>query len=154
SIKLPLAKRLNLSETRVGWLLSALNLALIPMMLLSGMLIDSIGVKGVLLVGALGTGAALFALALTSSFVSARLAILALGLGGACLSAGSNVLMPRVFFPGNEAASLNLGNVFFGLGALVTPALADFLITVLGYRRAVGLLAVVGLSPAVLAALA
>jgi fucose permease len=154
SIKLPLAKRLNLSEVRVGWLLSALNLALIPMMLVSGMLIDGLGVKGVLLVGALGTGSALFALAMTTNFAGIQVAILALGIGGACLSSGSSVLMPRVFFPGNEAASLNLGNVFFGLGALVTPALADFLIAALGYRRAVGLLAVLGLSPAVLAALA
>ena len=36
SLKLALAKRLNLGEGRVGGLLSALNAAVIPLMLLAG----------------------------------------------------------------------------------------------------------------------
>ena len=42
SLRPALAKRLNLSESRVDWLLSAFNLALIPMMLVSGLLSDQV----------------------------------------------------------------------------------------------------------------
>jgi fucose permease len=153
SIKLPLAKRLELNEVRVGGLLSALMLALIPLMLLSGILIDQLGVRGVLLVGSLVTALALFGLALSQTYAHALGAILVAGAGAACLSSGSSVLMPRAFFPDNLAASANLGNVFFGLGALVTPKLADFLIRGLGFRRALGLLAIGSLVPALLASL-
>ena len=47
-----------------------------------------------------------------------------------------------------EAASQNLGNVFFGLGALATPALADLLIRATDLRRTMGLIAVLCLLPA------
>src|SRR5438552_1939836 len=76
SIKLPLAKRLQLNEVRVGSLLSALMLALIPLMLLSGILIDQLGVRGVLLVGSLVTALALFGLALSQTYAHALGAIL------------------------------------------------------------------------------
>src|SRR6476620_1859607 len=57
-----LAERLNLRRGRVDGLLAALNLALIPMMLLSGTLIDTIGVRAVLIVGALICAVAVFGL--------------------------------------------------------------------------------------------
>ncbi len=60
--------------------------------------------------------------------------------------------MKQAFFPDNESASQNLGNVFFGLGALITPALVEALIRKLDYRRAMSLLAIVCLMPALLAA--
>src|SRR5205085_4826964 len=46
------------------------------------------------------------------------------------------------------------GNVFFALGALVTPVLTDILLRTLGFRRTAALLALASLVPAVLAALA
>lgn len=153
SIKLPLAKRLQLSETRVGGLVSALFLAFIPMMLISGMVIDKSGPRGVILVGSLLTAMALAGLALSETYTRALGAILLAGAGGACLSSGGSVLMPQAFFPDNIAASMNLGNVFFGLGALLTPTLADWLIRSLGYRRAISFLAVVSLLPALLASM-
>jgi len=47
SLRTVLAKRLNLSEARVDWLVAALNLALIPMMPVSGILCDELGAKSV-----------------------------------------------------------------------------------------------------------
>jgi fucose permease len=152
SIKLALAKRLVLSEDRVGGLLSALNLALIPMMLLSGILIDELGVRRVFVVGSLVTSVAIFALALSDTYLRALGAVLLAGAGAACLSTASTVIMPLAFFPDQAAASQNMGNVFFGLGALVTPALAEWLLRRLDFRRAVGILAVLCLAPALIAA--
>ena len=60
--------------------------------------------------------------------------------------------MRNALFPNGELASQNLGNVFFGLGALVTPALIGALLRRLDYRRAIGLLALFCLLPAGIAA--
>jgi fucose permease len=152
SLRTALGKRLNLSETRVDWLVAALNLALVPMMPVSGILCDELGVKPVFLVGSLVTALAVFALAVSDTSPRTLGAILLAGIGGACLSTGSSVLMSRAFFPDNEPASQNLGNVFFGLGALVTPALVAGLFRRLDYRRAVGFVALLCLLPAFIAA--
>lgn len=151
SIKLPLAKRLAIDETRIGGLVSALFFAIIPLMLLSGILIDRFGVKTVLVGGSLLTAIGLTMLALSRSYLNALGSVLLLGAAGACLSNGGTFLMPKAFFPENEAASLNLGNVFFGLGALVMPALAELLIGKIGFRWTLGLVAMLCLAPAVTA---
>jgi fucose permease len=153
SIKLPLAKRLGIDETRVGGLLAAFNLALIPMMLISGILIDQLGVRWMLVAGSLVTGLAMMSLAMSQTYFASLYSILLVGGGGACISTAAIKLMPRAFFGETHqpAASLNLGNVFFGLGALVTPTLADLLMRFLGFRRTMSLLGVICLVPAALA---
>lgn len=153
SIKLPLAKRLNVDEAKVGGQLSALNLALIPMMLFSGLLVDHFGVRWVLVGGSLLTSAAVAALAVSRTYTACLYALLLLGAGGACVSVGSIKLMPLAFFDQYPAASLNLGNVFFGLGALTMPPLTDLLNRRLGLRRTLSVVAVVCLVPAALALL-
>jgi fucose permease len=153
SIKLPLARRLQISEAKVGGLLSALFLAIGPMMLVSGILIDRWGVAGVLIASALICGVALSGLALCRNYASAVGAVAAVGVAVAGLSTASGVLMPEAFFPGRPAASLQIGNVFFGLGALLTPALTERLIRKLSYRKALFVLALIALAPAVTAAL-
>src|SRR5262245_50870865 len=76
SIKMSLAKRFDLSERRVGALLSALNLTLIPMVLLSGLLIDRVGVRAVLLGGSLLTALAIFSMSRSPSYNRALTAVL------------------------------------------------------------------------------
>jgi fucose permease len=152
SIKLPLAQRLGMDEARVGGLLSALNLAFIPMMLISGILVDQLGIRGVLLFGSLVSGLSVFALAMAQRYSACLLAILLIGAGGACVSTGAAKLMPAAFFNGqNPAAALNLGNVFFGMGALITPALAELLMGAIGFRRTLSVMAVLYLGPALAA---
>jgi FHS family glucose/mannose:H+ symporter-like MFS transporter len=148
SIKLPLAKRLDINETRVGGLLSMLTLALIPLMLLSGILIDTMPVRWVLVTGSLVLAVAVGLMAFSRNYGECLLAILLIGASGACLSTGSVRLMPEAFFPEHEAASFNLGNVFFGLGALITPTLLNLLMRGLGFRRALGIFALLCLAPA------
>jgi fucose permease len=155
-LKLKLAERLQIGEGRVGGLLAALNLALIPMMLVSGLLIDALGVRSVLVVGALVAAVAVFSLSLRRSYSAALACVLLLGAGSACLSTASVVLMarPETFgFHSNElAASINLGHVFVALGALMTPTLTDLLLRTLDFRKAVAVLALVCLVPAAAAA--
>jgi fucose permease len=153
AIRFLLAKQFSLSEGRVDWLLAAFNISLIPMMLLSGLLIDKLGVKNVLIFGSVLTALGVFLLAISGTGLRALGAILMAGAGGAGVSTGSTVLMRSAFFTANEAASQNLGNVFFALGALLTPSLAATLIERLQFRKALSLLALGCLLPACLAAL-
>lgn len=156
SLKLALAKRLALGEARIGGLMSALSFALIPMMLLSGVLIDQFNVKPVLIGGAIVTALAISSLALPLSYWSALGAAAFAGFGTAAVSTSAMVLMPeafRAFSHGNEANAVNLGCVFIALGSLVTPALADVLIRTLEFKRTVSILALLCLVPAVLAML-
>jgi fucose permease len=148
-----LAKRLNLSEGRVEWLLASMNLSLIPMMLISGLVIDHWEVKPVLIVGSIATSAAVLTLAMSETTGRVFGSILLLGAGGACLSTSSIVLMLRAFDEAHPGAAQNLGNVFFAAGALVSPMLAGRLLERFQYRRALTMLAVVCLLPALLAAL-
>jgi fucose permease len=151
-LKLALAKRLELGEGRVGALLSVLNLALLPMVLLCGVLLDRWGPRAVMILGSLVLCLAVLALSARLSRNGALAAVLAAGLGGAAVATASMVLMPRAFFPGEPSASLNLGNVFVALGALVAASLADVLLRTTDLKRALGVFAFVCLVPGVAAA--
>ena len=155
SLKLALAKRLNLGEGEVARLLAALNAAVVPLMLLAGCLIDTLGVRIVLILGSLATALAVATLDLKSSYGRTFGSLLLAGLGSACVGAAALVLMPHAFFGVDRlaSASINLGCVFIALGALVTPVLSDVLNRLLEFRRTVGVLAVLCLAPALLAAL-
>ena len=48
SVKVPLARKLNIDEARVGGLVSVFGLTLIPMVLAAGFLVDSLGKQAVL----------------------------------------------------------------------------------------------------------
>src|SRR5437868_12368354 len=151
-LKLALAKRLELGEGRVGALLSVLNLALLPTVLLCGVLLDRVGIRAVMVLGSLVLALAVLALSARLSRNGALAAVLAAGLGGAAVATASMVLMPRAFFPGEPSASLNLGNVFVALGALVGASLADVLLRTTDLKRALGVFAFVCLVPGVAAA--
>src|SRR4051794_15208493 len=68
SVKLTLARQLKVGEGRIGGLLAALNLALIPMMLLTGFLIDRFGVAWVLGIGAMVMAGAIFTLSMSLTY--------------------------------------------------------------------------------------
>ncbi len=133
----------------------ALNVALVPLMLLAGLLCDFWGVRPVLIAGSFALAVSLFALSAAPAFGRAVPAILLAALGAALLTTGSVVLMPRALFGTDEtAASLHVGTVFFAFGALLAATLADVLFRVTDQRRALAFLALVCLVPAFLAAVA
>jgi fucose permease len=148
-----LAKRLVLAEGSADWLIGTFNLALIPMMILSGLAVDYFGAQVSAIAGSVVSALALFTLATADTYLRAQGAILLLGAGGAFLSTASSVLMVKAFFPENEAASQNMGNVFFGVGALLAPVLTHTLLNRLGYRRGLMFVAIIVLAPALAAAL-
>lgn len=154
SLKVALAKRVNLGEGRVGTLLTTLNLAVMPLMILSGVLVDLWSLTGAIIVGSLATALALFGLAVRPSYRGAFAAVFLAGLGSACLATASIVLMPDAFFgPRQTTAAFCLGASFFALGALLAPPLAGLLLGKLAWRKTLGLLAVLCLVPGLVAAI-
>jgi fucose permease len=152
-IRVPLAQRLGVSEARVDGLLTVLNLALIPMMLVSGLLIDKWGVEVMLIAGSLLAAVGVAFLAVSRTYFQALGSVLVVGASAPVVSTASIVLMPRAFFPDHLAASFNLGNVIFGLSALLTPTVGERVIRRWDLRRALLLLALLCVVPAALAGL-
>ena len=142
------------------WLL-ALNVAVIPLVLLSGVLLDIYGARAVLVVGSMMLAVALALLKPGTSFSEWAGAItgwlgpmLLAGLGASAVGAACTVLMPDAFFVSEEtSAGLNLGFVFLALGALLASVLADILLLRIGQRRTLSLFALLSLAPAFLGVL-
>src|SRR5262249_33903165 len=102
SLRPAIAKRLGWPEGKVDWLVASFNLALIPMMLLSGVAADHVGAQLTTVVGSLVSAVALFLLGRSDTYLRAQAAILLLGAGGSFLSTASTVTMLKAFFPESE----------------------------------------------------
>jgi fucose permease len=150
-MRLPLARQLGVDERRVGGLVALFALALIPLVVVSGLLIEPLGWRVILAVGSVLAATGLACLALSTGYTHAVASVLLIGAGAACLNTTSAVLMPAAFFSDSRAAALNLGTVFICLGALMTPAVADLLGRVLGFRGMLGALAAICVVPALFA---
>jgi fucose permease len=151
SVKLPLARRLGIDEARVGGLVSVFGFVMIPVILTAGFLTDRLGKQGVLIAGSALMALSLFLLARARSYPLALAAVVLLSAAWSLLVNVGNVLTP-VAFPGGTAYATNLANVFFGLGAFLTPLAAAFLVRKTSLPAALGLLGVLCLAPAALAA--
>ena len=148
SIKLKLAEQLNIDDAQVGRLISALMFSSMIFLLLIGPLTDLLGFKLIALVG-FGAGAVcVWMLASATTFNTAFIACLLLGGAAMCVNTVGNTLGPNVLFGGeNPAAASNLLNVFFGIGAFITPLIVVALLKTMGYKATVGLIGVILLVP-------
>lgn len=115
-----LRERAGLSLADSGTMFVALAVGLVTASVLAGPALDRLGKKPVL-----ATATALVVVALVAfEFVNAFAGLLALafvmGAGGSALVTGAHALIADLN-PGHRAAALNLLDLFFGLGAFVTP---------------------------------
>lgn len=153
-LKLALAERVHLGDGQIRRLLLALNIALIPLVLLSGVLLDIYGARPILVAGSAMLAVGLVSLSLRPSYPHAFVSLLLAGFGASSLGTASTVLMPHALFAAEEtAAALNLGYVFIALGALLTPVLADLLLEMIELRRTLAVFALLSLAPAFLGVL-
>ena len=126
-----LSTRLNFDLGRGGALFSFLYFPQIPMVFLAGPLIDRFGKKPILAGGFLLCAAALLGIAYAPSYAVLGALLVALGLGGSSAMSASNTLIPDLY-PKNPSSALNLGGVFFGLGAIFFPWLVVLMTARLG----------------------
>lgn len=126
SVKLPLARKLEIDEGKVGGLVSVFGFTLIPMVVAAGFLVDLLGQQAVLGGGFLLVIISLVILAQSRNYTTALLAVLVLGTGWSALVNVLNVTSPPAFVPPEElpqrmAYAMNMGDFIFGMGTFVTP---------------------------------
>ena len=150
SIKVTLARKLQIDEARIGGLVATFGFTLIPAMLAAGFLSDLFGRQPVTIAGALLFTASLVLFAHASAYWMVLVAVLLLSAGWAALI---NVVNPLSLpaFGGTEAYAINLGCFIFGIGAFITPLGVVFLVRRLQLRGTLLLLSVSGLVMAALA---
>ena len=149
SVKVSLARRLKIDESRVGGLVATFGFVMIPVVLMMGVLIDLLGKRTVLALGALLIAAALVVLARSKTYWQALLSVVLLSAGWAGLINVLNVLMPSAF-PGSHVYATNLGNTFFGVGAFLAPLVVMLLVRRLGFTPGSLVLAAFAVAPSVL----
>jgi len=115
-----LSARSGFDLARSGTLFSFLYFPQVPMVFLAGPLIDRFGKKLVLAAGFLVSAAALVGMAYAPSYAVLGVLLVMLGLGGSSAMAAANTLIPDLY-PQNPSSALNLGGIFFGVGAVFFP---------------------------------
>ena len=150
AFKLELTKALNIDDAQFGKLISALMLTSIFVVLAFGPLVDMFGYKPIAIMGFVLGSAAVLMLISSKSYSMAVFSCIVLGIGAMCLNLG-NTLIPMVLFKGNPTAASNFGNVFFGLGAFITPFLVAMLLSKMGYKGTGTIIAIILLIPVIFA---
>src|SRR5271165_6965774 len=118
-----LSARYHLTPKQNGTIAFCQALGLVAASLATGPLIDNQGKKAGLVLGLAVITAALVLLPRSRGFPHIAANLLLLGLGGGVIVTAANALASDVT-PDRRGTTLNLLNLFFGLGGLATPFIA------------------------------
>jgi fucose permease len=118
-----LSARFHLTPSQLGQIAFTQALGLIIASIGVGPLIDNEGKKIGLVLGLALITLALFALPQSKGFRSIMMYLFLLGLGGGIIVTAANALISDIS-QDRRASTLNLLNLFFGLGGLATPFLS------------------------------
>ncbi len=152
-IRLPLAKRLGMREARSRALPLVAAIVLMPALLLAGLTADWLDPEVLLIVGSLAAALATATLGMSQRMGAAIALLILLSVAGAALIVGATLLMPAALAPSNAVAAINLGHVFFAFGMIAGPPLVEALVAPFGFRKTLGVIALLCLAPAATMAL-
>lgn len=124
-----ISHRLVLTGGQNGLLAFLQGAGLIVAALSTGPLIDRYGLKCGVVFGLSLSAVSLLVLGSSPDFLIAATCVLGLGLGGGVTSTSTNAIGGSIGKQSERAATLNLLNMFFGLGGFITPFLASYLFT-------------------------
>ena len=120
-----LSKRFGLSTDQNGTIAMVQAIGLMIASLAVGPLIDNKGKKTGLVLGLALIAVALFILPQAPGYLGITLCMVLLGLGGGIIVTGANALVSDISEE-RRASTLNLLNLFFGLGGFATPFIGAF----------------------------
>jgi len=112
-----------LSPRQNGWIAGSQAVGLILSSLVAGPLIDYAGLKTGMVIGLALITCALFLLPLVRRFETLLVLLFILGAGGATVVASASALSGHID-EAHRGSVLNLTNLFFGVGGMLTPFLA------------------------------
>jgi fucose permease len=115
-----LRERAAITLSQSSWMFVALSSGLVLSSLVAGYLLDRFGKKVVLCTAVAAVVAALVLFEVFTGLAPMVLLAFILGAGGSATVTGGHALIADLN-PEHRAASLNLLDVFFGIGAFVTP---------------------------------
>jgi fucose permease len=118
-----LARNNDISLAAAGAIFTALFVGAIPAQMVTGWLNDRFGPKLMLLVSLLVLAGGLLGATLSHSLPLTLACMVFAGLGDGVLVVGSNLIVAQSFSH-RRASALNLLNVFYGVGAILGPAVA------------------------------
>lgn len=151
SIKLQLAPRLGLDDAQFGKIVAVLQWTGVVMAVLAGVMLDNLGYRSIIIAGSVLCAAAIFLFSRAGTLGLVMGACIVLGVGGQFVNVAGNKLNPNLFE--DLAAGSNLGNAFFGLGALLVPIIAVTLFKKTTFSNAMVVLALIALPAALFALL-
>jgi fucose permease len=134
----------SLDPLQQGNLTMIQALGLVIASLSAGPVIDVKGNKSALLLGLALVAASLFAVPNAGGYTGLLVAFFVLGIGGGIVVTGANSLVGAIE-PGRRGSALNLLNLFFGLGGIVTTYAASYLLTPVVLCYSVATLTVIAL---------
>lgn len=151
SVRAELSKRFDTPEAELPDFRRWLHLVWIPLMPITGWMIDRWGVFGFLFAGSLALSFGVAWLGVARKPTGLLWGILALAWGGSAITLSGIRLMPEVFHLGNASmpeSALCVGFLFVALSALLTQAFYPTLIRRLGLGTTLLLSALMCLAPA------
>jgi len=151
SIKLQLAPRIGIDDAQFGKIVAMLQWTAVVMAVLAGVLLDNLGYRAIIIAGSILCALAVFLISRGKTMGMVIGACIVLGIGGQFVNVAGNKLNPNLFE--DLAAGSNLGNAFFGLGALLVPIIIVWLFNRTSYSNALAILALIALPAALFALL-
>lgn len=127
-VSLPsLQKHFEIGLEQAGTLMALFQAGFTVFTLFGGILADRLPREWIISAGSLALGAGALLLCFGPSYYFSLAAALAMGTGIGFILSGSNTLLVGLY-PSHKGAILNIHHVFFGIGAIVGPALMGLLI--------------------------
>jgi len=143
SVSVELMDELDIKEDAFGSLVMGLFLTGVIVQPFIGPLVDKFGHKPMAILGFAVVGGSMFLLAFAPSYAIVMLASILLGIGAMALNTVGNTLIPAVLYEGEDPArASNFGNVFFGIGYVLTPLLFTLFLEALSYSAALSIVGV------------
>jgi fucose permease len=119
---------LEISIQQAGTLVASLQSGFTICTLFGGILSDHCYRERIIMAGCVLLGGGSLLLCIVPSFTLSILAVCFLGAGIGLILSGTNTLLVNMY-PSQKGTILNIHHVFFGIGAIVGPAVMGFLIT-------------------------
>ncbi|MBZ0257745.1 MFS transporter [bacterium] len=155
SIKLKLTETLGINDAQMGKLFSVYNFSNLVFVLVAGIVTDNFGYQTCAIAGFAAGVASMIFMGQAKSYGIAVLACLFLGVGSMFMNtAGNTLLADQAIVFSDPGQSGNLGNVFFGVGAFVTPMLTAFLFKRMSFSGTLIVLGILLVIPLVIAFIA